>query len=185
MQAFSYKLYKGNLFKELVKTLLEDFGYITAPYGYENQFSTMIKKELNANHSDTAKRIRSSPDLLVYDKEKNEINLVEVKMSAKEYININKLTDYRKYWDDAIMVAVMNSDDMFYAEKIRDLREGRGFHTPKNDFKRINEYFPKIKSEEMEKYRVWARKLLEATSLKQEDEDETNDQKQEKPKLLE
>lgn len=75
MQAFSYKLYKGNLFKELVKTLLEDFGYVTAPYGYENQFSTMIKKELNANHSDTAKRIRSSPDLLVYDREKNQLNV--------------------------------------------------------------------------------------------------------------
>jgi hypothetical protein len=182
MQAFSYKLYKGNLFKELVKTLLEDFGYVTAPYGYENQFSTMIKKELNSDHSDTAKRIRSSPDLLVYDKERNQVNLVEVKMSAKEYINISKLSDYRKYWDDAILVAVMNSDDMFYAERIHDLREGRGFHTPKNDFQRIYEYFPKIKSEEMDKYRVWARKLLEATTYKLDDEDETNEQKQEQPK---
>jgi hypothetical protein len=28
---FGYKLFKGNVFKELVKMLLEDFGYITAP----------------------------------------------------------------------------------------------------------------------------------------------------------
>jgi hypothetical protein len=180
LQEFSYKLYKGNLFKELVKTLLEDFGYITAPYGYENQFSTMIKGQLSKNDSETAKRIRCSPDLLVYDKDKNEINLVEVKMSAKEFININKLTDYRKYWDDAIMVVVMDCEDMFYAEKIHDLRENRGYHTPKNDFQRIYQYFPKIKPEEMEKYRIWGRKLLEATSIKQ-DEEEISDQKQEKP----
>lgn len=175
MQEFSYKLYKGNLFKELVKTMLEDFGYITAPYGYENQFSTMIKGSLSKNHSETAKRIRSSPDLLVYDKDKNEINLVEVKMSAKEFININKLADYRKYWDDAIMVVVMNFEDMFYAERIHDLRENRGYHTPRNDFRRIYELFPNVKAEELEKYKVWAHKLLEATSLKTDSKEENND----------
>lgn len=176
MQDFSYKLYKGNLFKELVKTLLEDFGYITAPYGYENQFSTMIKGTLSKNESETARRIRCSPDLLVYEKERNEINLVEVKMSAKEFINISKLSDYRKFWDDAILVVVMDYEDMFYAEKIHDLRESRKYHTAKNDFQRIYEYFPRIKSEELEKYRIWARKLLEATSLKTDDEEDINDQ---------
>jgi hypothetical protein len=168
---FSYQLFKGNVFKELVKTLLEDFGYTTAPYGYENQFSTMIKTKLTTNDSETAKRIRLSPDLLVYDQEKNEIFLVEVKMSAKDYINIHKLKDYRKYWDDAIMVVVMKTDDMFYAERIRDLRD-RPYHMPRDDFKRIHEYFPRIETEMMDKYRTLARKLLDSFALKQDEEQE-------------
>lgn len=171
MDDFSYKLYKGNLFRELVKTLLEDNGYITAPYGYENQFSTMIKKELTQNNSDTAKRIRCSPDLLVYYKEKNEISLVEVKMSANDFINIPKIKDYRKYWEDAILVVIMNVGDMFYAERIRDLRENRPFYTPRADFRRIHELFQNINPDEMETYRTLAHKLLEATNLREDEED--------------
>lgn len=182
---FSYKLFKGNVFKELVKTLLEDFGYVTAPYGYENQFSTMIKKELSLNNTETARRIRSSPDLLVYDQDSKDINLVEVKMSAKEYININKIEDYREFWDDAIMVVVINDDkDLFYAERIRDLRtlSYRKYHTPKDDFRRIQELFPKIKSEDLEKYRKLAHSMLEATRNRQDEEDD-NEQEQTQIKL--
>jgi hypothetical protein len=170
---FSYKLFKGNVFKELVKALLEDFGYTTAPYGYENQFSTLIKKELSMNNSETARRIRSSPDLLVYDPDNKDINLVEVKMSAKEYININKIEDYRKFWDDAIIVAVIYDDkDLFYAERIRDLRtlSYRKYHTPKDDFRRIQEVFTKIASEGLDKYRKLAHNMLEATRVRQDDE---------------
>jgi len=174
---FGYKLFKGNVFKELVKMLLEDFGYITAPYGYENQFSTMIKNELSMNDSETARRIRCSPDLLVYDQDSKVINLVEVKMSAKEYITITKIEDYREFWGDAIMGAVINDDkDLFYAEKIRDLRSAthRKYHTPRDDFRRIQELFPKIKSEELDKYRKLARKMLDATSYKQDEEESDN-----------
>jgi hypothetical protein len=166
-------LFKGNVFKELVKTLLEDFGYVTAPYGYENQFSTMIKKELIEIDSDSARRIRYSPDLLVYDPnpDKKQIYLVEVKMAANDFITLQKLKEYRKYWDDAIMVVVMDYEDIFYAEKIHDLRENRGFHTPKNDFEKIYKLFPRIIPEQMERYREYAKKLLVATKLNQDEEE--------------
>ncbi len=180
MDSFSYKLFKGNVFKELVKTLFEDFGYKTAPYGYENQFSTMIKTELSQNNSETARRIRSSPDLVVYDQDTKDINLVEVKMSANEYITINKIEDYREFWDDAIMVAIINDEkDLFYAEKIRDIRtlSHRKYHTSKDDFRRIQDLFPKIKSEGLDLYRKLAVKMLNATSFKP-DQEESGDQEQ-------
>ncbi len=77
---FSYKLFIDNVFKELVKALLEDFGYIYDPVGYKTSFR-LTKKELPSNNSETARRIRSPSYLLVYDP---EISLVEVKMSPRE-----------------------------------------------------------------------------------------------------
>lgn len=94
MKEFSFKLYKGSVFKELVKTLLEENGYEAMPYGYENQFSN-IKKSLSTKSSETARRIRFSPDLLIYDSEEQDVKLVEVKMSKNEYVNINKIEDYQ------------------------------------------------------------------------------------------
>jgi hypothetical protein len=169
MQEFSYKLFKGNIFKELVKTMLEDFGYKTAPYGYENQFSTMIKTELSQNNSETSRRIRSSPDLVVYDPESKTINLVEVKMSANEYITINKLEDYHEYWDDAIMVAIINDGkNLFYAEKIRDIRSlsHRKYNTSKDDFRNLQDLFARINGEKLDEYRKIAIKIIEATGNK-------------------
>jgi hypothetical protein len=162
-------LFKGNVFKELIKTIFEDFGYKTAPYGYENQFSTMIKTELSKNNSETARRIRSSPDLVVYDQGTKDISLVEVKMSANEYITINKIEDYREFWDDAIMVAIINDQkNLFYAEKIRDIRtlSHRKYYTSKDDFRRIEDLFPKINSENLNEYRKLAITMLGATNLK-------------------
>jgi hypothetical protein len=85
--------------------------------------------------------------LVVYDPDTKDVSLVEVKMSANEYIFINNIEVYREFWGDAIMVAVINDDkDLFYAEKIRDLRtlSHRKYHTPKDDFRRIHECFPKL-----------------------------------------
>jgi len=74
----------------------------------------------------------------------------------------------------------MDCGDMFYAERIGDLRENRKYHMPRDDFKRIYEYFPKIVSEELDTYRTMAHKLLEATSTRHDDEEETFHQNHEK-----
>lgn len=172
MKEFSYKLYKGNVFKELVKTLLEENGYEAMPYGYENQFSN-IKKTLSTKSSETARRIRCSPDLLIYDSKEQDVKLVEVKMSKNEYVNINKIEDYQKYWNDAIIVAVINFENVFYAEEIRKLGI-KGFYSPKNDLRRIQEVFPRIEKECLEGYQSIARKLIIATESRKDIEEPQN-----------
>ena len=75
-------LLDGAKIKELLKLLLEKSGYTIYPYGYETTFSD-VRKKLNLNsskNSRTARRIKSSPDLLVYDNDTNDVSLVEVKM---------------------------------------------------------------------------------------------------------
>jgi len=82
MTTFYEDMFKGNSIKELVKVLLEKSGYTVIPYGYETTFAD-IKKKLNqrdSKNSRTARRIRSSPDLLVYDDQRNDVMLVEIKM---------------------------------------------------------------------------------------------------------
>jgi hypothetical protein len=170
---FSYKVYKGNVFKELVKTLLEENGYDALPYGYENQFSN-IKRNLSNQSSETALRIRSSPDLLIYDDKKKDVNLVEVKMSKEEYININKIEDYQTYWKDALFVAVVNFGNVFYAEEIRKLGI-KGFYSPKSDFRPIQQVFRRIDDACLEGYQTMARKLIIATEMRREDEEESID----------
>jgi len=67
-------LLEGAKIKELLKVLLEKSGYTIYPYGYETTFSD-VRKKLNlktAKNSRTARRIKSSPDLLVYEAEKND-----------------------------------------------------------------------------------------------------------------
>jgi len=73
---------KGNALKDLVKTLLEKSGYSVCLYGYESTFSEIRKKLAadGAKNSPTTRRIRSSPDLLVYDDQRKDLMLVEVKM---------------------------------------------------------------------------------------------------------
>ena len=75
---------KGNIFKDIVKLLLEKSGYTVYPFGYESTFSQIKPKfTKDTKNSRTVRRIRSSPDLLVFDEQKNDLMLVEVKMRAR------------------------------------------------------------------------------------------------------
>jgi hypothetical protein len=69
MADFQLRLFQGNIFKELVKAVLEKSNYTAIPYGYENPYSN-VKKRLPKkleDCSETTLRIRTSPDLLVFD----------------------------------------------------------------------------------------------------------------------
>lgn len=72
---------KGNVCKDIVKLLLEKSGYTVYPCGYESTFSH-VKSKLtkNTRYSRTVRRIKSSPDLLIYDEKRNDLMLVEGKM---------------------------------------------------------------------------------------------------------
>ena len=97
MNQFYDDVFKGNQIKELVKVLLEKSGYSVYPYGYESTLLNIRKKlrEEGTKNSNTVRRIRSSPDLLVYDPFRKDLILIEVRMrKAKKqnqirYLKIN------------------------------------------------------------------------------------------------
>lgn len=164
MDDFHLSLFKGNIFKELVKALFEKSEYVAIPYGYENPFSNIKNKLVKSFEgcSETAKRIRYSPDLLIYDDQTKDVNLVEVKMSSYDTPQIKRIEYYKKYWEDAVIVMVSPFENVFYTQEISKLGV-KGYYDLKSDFKRIQEFFPKINPADMSDYQNIARKMIQST----------------------
>ena len=82
MQEFYDGMHEGNIIADLVSKLLEKSGYLVFSNGYESRFSE-VKKQLNEKdikNSTTVRKIRSSPDLLVFDEKRKDAMFVEVKL---------------------------------------------------------------------------------------------------------
>jgi len=160
-------LLKGNIFKEIVKVLLEKSGYIVIPYGYENPFAN-IKKGLSQksmHDSITARRIRSSPDLLVYDEKAEEIRLVEVKMSSYTMPRFRKerIETYVEFWKDAVLVMVLPFGNVFYAQDMANLAIKKEYD-PKTDFQMIQSMFKRISPDDIDYYGKVACDIIEVMS---------------------
>jgi len=169
---FHDTLFKGNIFKELVKVLFEKSGYLVIPYGYETQLSSIRGKLAQIDNSKTALKIRSSPDLLVYDNDK-DVKLVEVKMSSYQCPRLNKklLESYRRFWDDAILVMVLPFENVFYAQEIHNLGIKEQYD-PKTDFVPIQNMFSKINLDDLDNYGNIACNLID--SMKKADNEMEN-----------
>jgi hypothetical protein len=74
-------LLQGYYPKEIVRIVLDKSGYMVFPYGYESVFSC-IKIQLHKREvkdSPAVRKVRSSPDSLVYAPDNRSVALVEVK----------------------------------------------------------------------------------------------------------
>lgn len=160
MSTFYDGMLKGNTIKELVKVLLEKSGYLVVPYGYESTFSNIKKKlrDKSSKNSRTARRIRTSPDLLVYDEKRNDVMLVEVKMRRtpdESNIKYLRIRNYKEFWDDSILVVVILSSNVFYAQKINELEIRKEYHATK-DFEKIQDIFTRVKAEDLSHFKARA-----------------------------
>jgi hypothetical protein len=166
---FHDTLFKGNIFKELVKVLLEKSDYLVIPYGYENPFSNLKKKlsSRNAHDSPTALRIRSSPDLLIYDEQYGDVRLVEVKMSSytSPRFKSTLIETYKQFWNDAVLVMVLPFENVFYAQEIAKLGIKEQYD-PRTDFRRIQEIFGRISDDDLKNYGTVACNLINAMKSK-------------------
>ena len=164
---FYDNMLKGNAYKDMIKVMLQKSGYAVYPYGYESNFSD-VKSKLTkeSRNSKTVRRIRSSPDLLVYDDQKNDLMLVEVKMrgSAPPNIRPNLIENIKDFWNDSILVVVVPEGNVFYAQKISEL-EIKQVYYPLSDFEKFQDIFTRVRSEDISHYRDIA--LQNMTSKKE------------------
>ncbi len=146
---------KGNAYKDMIKLVLQKSGYAVYPYGYESTFSD-VKSKLTkeTKNSKTVRRIRSSPDLLVYDDQKNDLMLVEVKMRGSTPPNIrpNLIENIKDFWNDSILAIVVPEGNVFYAQRISEL-EIRQSYYPLSDFEKFQDIFTRVRSEDILHYR--------------------------------
>ena len=164
MSKFYDDMLKGDQVKGLVKILLEKAGYSVLPYGYESTLSDMKKKlsGKDVRNSRTARRIRATPDLLVFDEERKDVMLVEVKMrSAPKETSIKylRITYYREFWGDSILVVLVPCGNVFYAQKVSEL-EIKQTYNARKDFERFEDVFTKVKAEDVSDFRDKALQIM-------------------------
>ena len=148
-EKFTRDLLVGGFFKNLVLTVLHNASYEVYPFGYES-FLASIKRPLynaEAIHSEAAERIRSTPDLVVLDRETGDVNLVEVKFrghlwdNKRAHILVNL---YRKYWSESVLVLVCPRGKIFYAQFVRNLTREDNFFPVAQDFLPLEEVFKHV-----------------------------------------
>jgi hypothetical protein len=164
MSEFYDHVLQGNQIKELIKILLEKSGYTVFPYGYENTLSGLINLigVKDAKKSRTVRRIKSSPDLLVFSHNRKDLMLVEVKMrnaldEKRILLHANRMADYKEFWNDSVLVVVVPRGNVFYAQKAGELQIKEEYDAL-TDFCRFEEIFTETKDEDISHFK---RKALE------------------------
>jgi hypothetical protein len=163
-ERFYKDMLKGNQVKELVKILLEKAGYMVLPYGYEATLSDIKKRlrEKGVRNSRTVRRIRTSPDLLVYDQERKDAMLVEVKMRGvpkEANVEYLRIANYREFWNDSILILVIPWGSVFYAQKVCEL-EIKQTYDIMTDFEKMEDIFTKVKTQDIADLRGQALKIM-------------------------
>ncbi|TET19330.1 hypothetical protein E3J74_07135 [Candidatus Bathyarchaeota archaeon] len=147
---FYDNLLDGYYFKEIVRTVLDISGYMVFPYGFESAFS-YIKIQLHKGDTkDTpvSRKIRSSPDLLVYDETEKDVKLVEVKSrnwDIETDVVIGKIDRYKKYWEGSILTVIVPHGHWFYAQYVDELevKESRSYNL-RDEFEKFENIFTKV-----------------------------------------
>jgi hypothetical protein len=160
-------LFEGATIKELVKIMLEKSGYIVYLYGYEGPLADVKKKiaDKETKNSSTVRRIKSCPDLLVYNGTEKDLFLVEVKMrrAPKEtrVLIYKKLIDrYKEFWNDSILVVVVPCGKVFYAQRMSEMKPKEEYNAA-TEFLRIEEIFYRINEKDLAHFREKALWIME------------------------
>jgi len=168
LSIFYDNVVRGGAIKELVKGLLEESGYMVAPYGYESTFPQLRKliAEKGMEYSSTARMLKSSPDILVYDDIRRDVMLVEVKMrSAKDpsHVGYLDLERYVEFWGDSLLALAVPCGNILYAQRFSDLGVKRSYDVDR-DFERFRDVFPRVTEETIEHFKPIALKAMESST---------------------
>jgi len=163
---FYNNVFEGNQAKELVKVLLEKSGYLVLPYGYESTLSGLISRlgVKDTRKSRTVRRIKSSPDLLIYDNKKKDLMLVEVKMrkapeDTRILLNSRRIADYKEFWNDAILVIVVPCGNVVYAQRVGEL-EVKEEYNGLLDFEKFQSIFADVREEDLSWFKTKALQIM-------------------------
>jgi len=156
---FYRNLLAGHYHKDLIRVILEESGYEVYPYGYES-FLTPLKIKFekgDIKSTEISRKIRSTPDLLLYDPENKAVELLEIKSrnwDRTDDVIIEALPKYRKYWQDSILIVVLPAGHFFYAQKVNKLkpRNENGFDM-NEEFKWFEDVFTRVQLDALYSYK--------------------------------
>jgi hypothetical protein len=164
---FYEHLLLGKLINDVVSLLLQKSGYLVIPYGYESTHPSLLKKIHDGEiiQTKTVKRIRYSPDLLVYDDVNRSLVLVEVKMRTanpenKIFFDSYRISRYKEFYDDTILVLVVNTGDIFYAQKIETLDSSKNYYDVTTEFQKFEDFFDQVQEDDLSQFRDKALEIM-------------------------
>ena len=163
--------HQGNIYVELVKTLLDArTGYSVYLNGYEERFSQIkecLRDNKNISNSRTVRLIRSSPDLMVFDKVNKDVFFVEVKKrnAPNEHsvlITPDKIARYKEFWSDAILVIVIPHGEVFYAQRFSELESIKkgNLYDAETDFRKFEDFFVNVDKDALSRYKKEAKEAI-------------------------
>lgn len=176
---FALLLLKGTIGRAIIETIFVAFGYEIYPHGYENHYANITRYVRKSDSDMTMTKIRAMPDLLVYDRQRNECYLLEIKTSSvpkeSEYwIPKHDLDTYIKYWPEAILVVYCIQTTNIYCRRIEEIQlkslplrcfgETPGYYLKLGDFHSLPTYFRRIKSQQYRRLRSEIINTLKAFS---------------------
>jgi len=146
---FYRNLLAGQFHKDLIRVILEESGYEVYPYGYES-FLTPLKIKFEKGEiqpTKIAEKIRSTPDLLVYDNESEAVELLEVKSTRWDWTDgvlIDALPRFKEHWNESILAMVLPAGHFFYAQRVGDLESKKENFDMNKEFLWFEKLFTKV-----------------------------------------
>jgi hypothetical protein len=140
----------GYFGKDLVKAMLEKAGYTVCHYAYEDTLlDYMSKRSSKTSNSSVGRRLRKSPDLLVYDEQ--SVFLAEIKMRTRTPLQFDELGILKEFWNDAILVVIVPEGNIFYAQEAGKLPTA--YSHPLESFRNMQEILTRVTEGQLTYYR--------------------------------
>jgi len=117
---------KGRLAQVIIATIFQEFGYEVYPYGYESHLTNIINSMRKGNANIPVRKLRATPDLIVYDRELNDGFFIEVKATntpdeTKYWLSKPTLQSYITYWPEAILIVYCIQSMNIYCRQVKDI----------------------------------------------------------------
>lgn len=150
----------GSIGQAVVETHLRSFGYEVYPYIYEKNRSGVNDSEGRGYSGIATPKIKSMPDLRIYDRESNESFLLHIKTifgtdETGYWINKNRFDNYKLYWPNAFLAIYFISNATIRCCKIDNIRNWTdetipkisepGYHLSLSEFTDLPHCFPRIR----------------------------------------
>ena len=123
---FNINSFKGKIAQAIVETIFIEFGFEVFPFGYESYFTSIIRSlSGNKSVSSAALRLRSMPDLMIFNPGTKSTFLIEVKSTKVkdgEYLlGAISAERYTKFWAESFLAIVSAGSQQIFTARVSDL----------------------------------------------------------------
>ncbi len=169
---FYLNLLQGRIAQSIVEGVFRKFNFEVFPYGYESYLTNVIKSLSKSDSNHIVKKLRCTPDCIIYDTNLNEANLLEIKSTRLDidryWLSVDDLNKYKTHWPEALLTILHTPTFSLFFKVISDLdtkskvTEESGFHGNDSrmgyrfdlntEFESIETYFASIPNDSCVEY---------------------------------